>query len=114
MTAVAAHPPWHCHPQAIRCEVGHIMTFYKTGYRADLRDMLGHAFLQCQNCAPPTFFFASWVREPSPIVVCYALSKESYDEWLARPGRTPETAELLHVLRDPEGRSHNSSWQAPR
>ncbi|MDB4876443.1 MAG: hypothetical protein JWM41_2889 [Gemmatimonadetes bacterium] len=105
---------WHCDPQGIVCQHDHLLAFYEAGYRADLRDMIGHAFLQCRKCDPPTQFLAVFCRDPSPLVLCYALSKDSFVEWDKRPGRTPPTGELLYRLRDPQGRSHNSGWRPAR
>lgn len=104
-------PVWHCEPQAITCVNEHLLAFYEAGYRADFRNMSGHAFLQCQKCSPATFFLALFMRDPSPLVICYGLSKESYTEWDRRTEPTPGTGELLYLLRDPEGRSHNPLWR---
>lgn len=106
--------PWHCDPNAIICQNDHLMTLYKTGYRADLRRLAGHAFFQCRECDPNSYFLAIFCREPSPLVLCYALSKESFTEWDKSSEQTPPSGELLYRLRDPDGRSHNPYWRAPR
>lgn len=106
---------WHCDPNAIVCERGdHLLAHYEQGYRADMRRMSGHAFLQCLNCKPHQYFFALFAQFPSPMVTCYELSKESYDEWDRTPEETPPTPELLYRLRDPEGRSYNPFFTPPR
>jgi len=105
---------WHCDPNAIVCRNGdHLMAFYEHGYRADLRRMSGHAFLQCLRCDPHEYFFALFSSHPSPMVTCYALSKDSYDEWDRSPEPTPPTPELLYRLKDPEGRSYNPYYRPP-
>lgn len=76
----------------------------------DLRDVTGHSFCECKECS--TYFLAVFVKEPSPFVLCFSLSKESYDEWMSRTGRTPPTLELLHCVKDPNGRSHYPQWTA--
>ncbi len=118
MTAIdrspLAQPPWHCAPQVVTCHAGHVFVHGKAGFYADMRDMLGHMFLICQNCQPPSYYFALFMREPSPLVLCYALSKDSYYYWQERSGRTPPTAELLYHLRDPNGRSHFPDWKPSR
>lgn len=106
--------PWHCDPNAIVCQSDHLLAFYKAGYRADLRRLGGHAFMQCRECEPATYFLALFVREPSPMVICYAISRESYDEWDKTAESTPPTPELLYRLRDPAGRSHNPYYRGPR
>ncbi len=110
--------PWHCDPNAIVCEHEHLLAFYKAGYRADLRRLVGHAFLECRDCKEQfgrsTYFLALFVRDPSPLVLCYPLSKESFDEWDKTNEPTPPSGELLYRLRDPQGRSHNPYWRPPR
>lgn len=76
--------------------------------------MTGHAFLECQTCAPSTYFLALFVREPSPLVLCYAISQATYEEWTRSDEATPPTGELLHRLRDPQGRSHHPDYHPPR
>jgi len=106
---------WHCDPNAIVCQQGdHLMAFYETGYRADWRRISGHAFFQCRKCTPPQYFFACFTQYPHPMVTCYALSRESYEEWDKSDEPTPPTPELLYRLRDPDGKSYNPWWHPPR
>lgn len=106
--------PWVCDPNFILCSEEHLLTLYKTGYRADLRRLNGHAFFECRECEPPTYFFARFSAAPDPMVMCYAISRESYLEWDRGDDPTPPTPELLYRLRDPHGRSHNPYWRPPR
>lgn len=104
---------WHCDPNAIICVNDHLLAFYESGYRGDLRRMSGHAFFECRNCEPSTHFFALFTKEPSPMVTCYQLSRQSFNEWDKNPHQTPPTPELLHRLKDPEGRSFNPYYHPP-
>lgn len=111
--------PWHCDPNAIVCEHGnHLLAYYKAGYRADMRRLTGHAFFECRDCKEESghssYFLAVFIRDPSPLVLCYALDKPSFDEWDKSNEPTPPTAELLHRVRDPQGRSHNPYWRPQR
>jgi hypothetical protein len=76
--------------------------------------MSGHAFLACLDCKPHTYFFAHFITEPDPMVVCYAISKASFDEWELGNEVAPPTPELLHRLRDPDGLSYNPNWRPAR
>jgi hypothetical protein len=107
--------PWHCDPQGIICEHDHLFAFYKAGYRADFRRLSGHAFFQCRECDPPTYFAAVWGKlDGIATVTCYAIDRASYEEWDKGDEPSPQTPELLYRLRDPSGRSHNPSWRPPR
>ncbi len=106
---------WHCDPNMIVCRDGHPLLLYKSGYRGDDRGLVGHAFRRCMTCRPTTPFFALFIVHPSPLVVCYLLSEDSYEEWRTRGGdETPATQELLYLLRDPDGRSYNPNWRPPQ
>ena len=105
---------WHCDTNYIVCPGDHLLALYKAGYRADLRRVSGHAFMECRECNPISYFFALFAQQPSPMVICYLLSKDAYDEWSQSPEPTPPTPELLYRLRDPEGRSYNPMWRPPR
>lgn len=104
-------PIWHCDAQAVTCQHGHLWRHYKHGYRADFRRLSGHAFLECQQCVPPTFIFAHFITQPSPMVMCYAIDFESFKTWSKTEEPTPPTTELLYLLRDPEGRNYNPSFR---
>lgn len=105
---------WHCDPNAIVCPNDHLLAFYRTGYRGDLRRVAGHAFFECRECEPFTRFLILFIKDPSPMAVCYLLSKESFDEWNTSSEQTPPTPELLYRLTDPEGKSYNPHWRPPR
>lgn len=117
MSSAAAKPEplgrsiWHAYPNFVVCVNDHLLAFRKADYRADMRRMSGHAFLKCEQCAPATYFFAVFSTTPDLHVTCYAISKESYDEWTRSEEPTPPTPEILYRLRDPEGRSLNPLWR---
>lgn len=100
---------WHCEPNYVVCPNGHVLRFHASKYAGDFSNLAGHAFLSCKACEPATYFLAHFVAEPHPIVMCYALSAESYKEWQSR--KTPPTAELLYHLRDPMNRTCNPTWR---
>lgn len=110
-----AESPWHCDPNFIVCRDDHLLTLYKTGYRADLRRMSGHAFFECRECSPTTYFLAVFAKlDGMATVICYSISRESYIEWDKGTEPTPPTPELLHRLHDPAGRSLNPYWRPAR
>jgi hypothetical protein len=104
---------WHCDPNAIICRDDHLLTLYKTGYRADFRRMNGHAFVECQLCTPRSYFLALFTTQPSPMVTCDAIDHASYIEWDRSGDATPPSPELLYRLRDPQGRSYNPHYRPP-
>lgn len=107
--------PWVCDPNFILCREEHLLTLYKTGYRADLRRISGHAFFECRECAPPSYFLASISKmDGLATVTCYAIDRPSWEEWDKGSEPTPQTPELLYRLKDPDGRSHNPYWRPPR
>lgn len=120
-SSAARHPVgkaiWVCESNYLTCnphaEAGeHLLRFHQTGYRADLRRVSGHAFLECKQCDPASFFFAVFTTTPSPMVTCYAISKESYEEYEKDPSATTlSTPEMLYRLRDPDGRSYNPYYR---
>jgi len=116
MAGAPVRPTWSCYTGFIVCSNAHLLRLLRTGYKGDIRDVAGHAFLECQQCDPSTFFLAVLSTSPDPHVTCYALSRDCYREWDRRPPeqRTPNTPELLYLVRDPEGRSHNPSWRPPK
>jgi hypothetical protein len=112
---------WHCESNFLTCNPygadgkEHLLKFYETGYRADLRRISGHAFLECRQCQPPTYMFVVFSTTPSSMATCYAISRESYDEWQRDKSETTYTTqEMLYRLRDPDGRSLNPYWREPR
>lgn len=110
-----AQAPWSCDPNAITCKDDHLFAFYKAGYRGDFRRMSGHAFLECRECSPSTYFVAVFGKvDGIATVTCYPLNKESFDEWDRGAEPSPETSELLYRLQDPNGRSHNPYWRPHR
>lgn len=112
-TDSVAGPIWVCDPSTVTCVNDHPLLFHKSDYRGTLK-LLGHAFLKCETCHPVSRFFALFIKHPSPIVVCYLLARESYDEWEPETAEDPPTQELLYHLRDPQGRSYNPTWRPPR
>jgi hypothetical protein len=109
---------WVAHPNYLVCQHGHpLRQFEKSDapharWRADLRQLVGHAFFRCCSCEPDSFFFAVFVREPSSVVWCYAIGKEDYLHWQGDGSNvTLPTLEMLHRLRDPVGQSHHPEWR---
>ncbi len=117
MTAPARQPVattiWHCESNFLTCPNDHLLKFYETGYRADLRRVEGHAFFECKQCRPePSYFFAVFVSRPSPMATCYEISKDSYVQWEKDAAATTlPTPEMLYQLRDPKGRSYNPHFK---
>lgn len=111
---------WYCDPNFLTCCPNgdgkeHLLKFYETGYRVDLRRMSGHAFIECRQCQPSSYFFAVFTRDPAPTVTCYAISREDFAQWDKDPSATTlPTSEMLYRLRDPQGRSYNPHWRPPR
>lgn len=104
--------PWMCDPNAIICMHDHLWAHYKADYRGDFKRLSGHAFLECRLCAPPTQFLAVFAKiDGIASTTCYALDKPSFDFWNTSPDPTPSTPELLYLVRDPHGRSHNPYWR---
>jgi hypothetical protein len=106
-----AQPPWYCDPNGVKCRHGHMLKLNRSGYSGDLRRLVGHAFFECKLCTTPTWFLAIFCREPSPLVLCYAITHEAYAAWTKTDELTPPTAELLYTLRDPNDRSYNPTWR---
>lgn len=109
---------WVTHPHYLVCRHGHpLRQFEKSDvahsrWRADLRHLCGHAFFRCFTCQPDSFFFAVFVREPSPAVWCYAIGAEDYSFWQGDGSDvTLPTLEMLYRLRDPDGRSYHPEWR---
>ncbi len=104
---------WSCDPNAFVCEVGHPLLLYKAGFRVVYARVDADAFLECQECSPARYFYASIHHEPSPVALCYALSRESFHEW-QKAERLPPRPELLFRLADPDGRCFNPRFQRAR
>ena len=109
---------WVAHPNYLVCPQGHLLRHFEKGegpargWRGDLRHLAGHAFFRCNTCQPVSFFFAVFVREPSPIVLGYLIAEEDFRWWQGDGGQvTLPTLEMLHRLHDPTGRSHNPEWR---
>lgn len=112
MSAIAAaslvgRPPiWYCHPNEVTCRAGHVRRHAREGFHVDQRRVDGHVFLACDTCQPTTFFFGVIHSRPSPIIHCYAITREQYDFWINTPDDVleppldddRETADLLHRL----------------
>jgi hypothetical protein len=110
---------WYCDPNFLTCcpdgtEGEHLLRYMKANYRVDMRRLSGHAFFECRQCQPATYFFAVFTRDPSPAVTCYAISKEDFDFWDRDPSATTlSTAEMLYRLKDPDSRSYNPYYRPP-
>jgi hypothetical protein len=108
---------WTCYSNFITCrpDAGgneHLLKYGRSGFHADMRGLSGHAFFECKQCQPATFFFAVFHTAPDPYVVCYAIGEESFRLWdRDQSATTKTTPEMLHLLRDPEGRSINPNWR---
>lgn len=117
MAALAERQPigtnWHCYSDFVHCQHDHLLLYHEYGFRGNRRHLNGPELFECRKCTPSSFFIAVFVSKPSPMAFCYALAKESYVYWDAQE-EFPEIPELLHRLRDPEGRSHNPYWRVPR
>lgn len=105
--SLSGRPPiWTCHPNLLVCRAGHVQTFHKTGFHVDQSRVDGHLVIACDTCKPKTFAFAVIHSRPSPIVHCYDITREQYDQLRDTPddrmdppledGR--ETEDLLHRL----------------
>ncbi|HKW12117.1 MAG TPA: hypothetical protein VJO33_17145 [Gemmatimonadaceae bacterium] len=99
-------PIWYCSPNLIKCQHGHPLLTHKSAYAVDQRRVDGHAFLACKTCNPTTYFLGVISSKPSPIVHCFALTREQYDYWIDHPDDEldrpleldHETEDLLHRL----------------
>lgn len=80
---LAGRPPiWYCEPNYLRCRSGqHAQVFHRTGFHVDHRRIDGHLLLCCDGCSGDRYAFAVVHSKPSPIVHCYAITKEQY-AWL--------------------------------
>jgi hypothetical protein len=107
-----AERPWDCNPIALLCRQDHLLRFYLTEWRFDLRRLSGHAFAACHECAPPSYMMIVLAKvDGLAVATVYPIGKESYDEWERGEEPSPPTSELLYRLKDPQGRSHNPYWR---
>lgn len=112
-----ATAPWTCESNFVLCTNKHLLSFNekRDGWRADMRRMQGHAFIECKKCQPPTFFFAVFVTKPDSHAVCYAINEASFRRWDTDPEAvTLSTPEMLFRLRDPDGHCFNPGWRPAR
>lgn len=104
---------WVCDPRFIMCNDEHLYMFRDKGMDRDHRRLEGHEFFRCRECGPETFFFAVFSTSPDPHTVCYAISEESWKEWMNRDD-VFSTREMLYLLRDPDGKSLNPNYVPPQ
>lgn len=106
-TAVLVAPPiWMVSPNLLKCQHGHPFLTHRSGFHLDQRRVDGHIFLACEHCQPTTYAFGVVHSRPSPIVHCYAITREQYQFWANTPDdelETPldqdhETEDLLQRL----------------
>lgn len=103
---LVAAPIWHCHPNELKCQHGHVQVFHRTGFHVDQSRVDGHVWAACDTCAPHTYFFGIIHSRPSPIVHCYSISLEQYKHWVNTPDELAdppldegrETVDLLFRL----------------
>jgi hypothetical protein len=101
---------WVCEANFIVCRHDHLLRFHSADYVIDQRRVDGHVFLGCKKCEPTSFFFGVVTSRPSPIVTCYAISKEQFHHWndpKADLDLLP-TGEMLHRF------GYNPRWRQPR
>lgn len=106
MTLIGRPPIWYSSPNRFVCQNGHALLFRTAGFHVDQRRVDGHMVVMCDVCKPASYAFAVVCSRPSPIVLCYAITREHYDWFRDTPdakmlpaleeGR--ETEDLLHRL----------------
>lgn len=98
---------WHCESNYPMCSHGHVYKFAKAGVAEDRRRLVGHVFVCCQQCKPSTFFFGIATDAPSPIVTCYRITKEQYDQWVNSADERVTSTQMLHLL------GYHPHWREP-
>lgn len=104
---------WTCASNVIMCPAGHVYWHKKEGgMQRDHRRLTGHDFFRCEKCKPASHFFVVFHTTPDPHATAYLISEECYREWAHDPNpQSLSTPEMLHLLRDPAGRSYNPTWR---
>lgn len=91
-------PIWHCDANHITCRHGHLLKFHAADYVVDQRRVDGHTFFGCKACEPTSFFFGVVTSRPSPMVTCYAITREQFQEWQLSTADPLPTPDMLHRL----------------
>ena len=107
-TSVVHAPIWHCDPNAITCRNGHLFRLHKSDMVLDQRRIDGHIFQGCQQCNPTSFFFGVVTSRPTPMITCYAITREQFDYWNNSVEDALPTPEMLYRL------GYNPSWRPSR
>lgn len=97
-----------CEPNYINCLQNHLYRTVDAHFVVDQRRLDGHVYFSCRKCTPPTFFFGVVASRPSPIVHCYAISKEQFRYWHDSQADPLSTTEMLNRL------GYNDRWRQPR
>jgi hypothetical protein len=111
---ILAMPIWYCSPNELTCQIGHGRRHHKEGFHLDQRRIDGHLFFMCDTCKRTALGVVT--SRPSPMVTCFAITREQYDYWMATTDEeleTPleedrETLDLLHRL------GYNPTYQRRR
>lgn len=101
---------WVCDPRFLLCPEEHLYTFHDKGMHRDMRRMEGHDFFRCEICKPASHFFVVFSKSPDPTAYCYLISEDCWREWMERDDEY-STTEMLHLIRDPLGRSYNPNFR---
>lgn len=109
-THVAENTTWTCHHRAIKCRAGHVYKLKQDGMQRNHMALSGHDFFRCDKCNPSCFWFAVFSTTPDRYATCYQVSEECWREWQTDEPSLP-TTEMLYVIRDPAGRSHNPNFR---
>lgn len=105
-TRVLDSPIWHCDANFITCRAGlHMLKYHSADYVVDQRRVDGHIFYGCKKCEPTSFFFGVVTSRPSPMVTCYAITREQFDEWQRSELDPIATPEMLYRL------GYNPGWR---
>ena len=75
--------------------------------RVDFASIEGSMFWRCDRCRPASYVFVHFAPAPVPTAYCYPISLDSWAEWVQHEGALPPIHELLHRLRDTQGKSYN-------
>lgn len=103
--SLVGYPPiWHCSPNELRCQAGHVRKHHKEGFHVDQRRVDGHLFFMCDECKRTALGVVT--SRPSPMVTCYAISRAHFDYWVGttddevepRLEEDRETQDLLYRL----------------
>jgi hypothetical protein len=101
-------PIWHCDANYITCRSKHPLRYHEADYAVDQRRIDGHIFYGCKSCEPTSFFFGVVTSRPSPMVTCYAITREQFQEWQSSTADSLPTPDMLFRL------GYNPSFRASK